>query len=216
MNTRAYRILVADDHAVVRKGIIQILEGDPSNRIHVEGEAASGPELLDRVRSRDWDAVVMDLNMPGLNGLDLLKQVHAIRPDLPVLILTIQPEDLYARRLLQAGAAGYLSKESLTEELISAVSKVCNRGRYVSQALAEQIAFSFTGDANRPAHEQLSDREFEVLRLLASGLKPTEIADKLCLSVKTVSTYRTRILEKMNMKSNADMTKYAMKAGLME
>jgi len=216
VNTRTYKILVADDHAVVRKGIIQILESEGKSRLNVQGEASNGPELLDLVRKADWDAVVMDLNMPGLNGLDLLKQVHAVKPGMPVLILTIQPEDLYARRLLQAGAAGYLSKESLTEELITAVSKVCNGGRYVSQSLAEQIAFSFDGDASRPPHEQLSDREFEVLRLLASGLKPTEIADKLCLSVKTVSTYRTRILEKMNMKSNADMTKYAMKAGLMD
>jgi DNA-binding NarL/FixJ family response regulator len=214
VNVKTSKILVADDHAVVRKGIIQILEGESS--VSVEGEASNGHELLDLVRKREWDAVIMDLNMPGLNGLDLLKQVHAVRAGLPVLILTIQPEDLYARRLLQAGAAGYLCKESVTEELVVAVRKVCTGGRYVSQSLAEQIAFSFNGDASKPPHEQLSDREFEVLRLLASGLKPTEIADKLCLSVKTVSTYRTRILEKMNMKTNADMTRYAMKAGLLE
>lgn len=214
LETRTCKILVADDHAVVRKGIIQVLK--PASDLSVAGEASSGPELLDKLRAQEWDALIMDLHMPGISGLDLLKQVHAIRPGLPVLILTVQPEDIYARRLLQAGASGYLTKESVADELLTAVRKICAGGRYVSPSLAEQLAFSFNADVQRPPHEQLSDREFEVLRLLASGMTPTEIADKLCLSVKTISTYRTRILEKMNMRTNADLMKYALKAGLVE
>jgi two-component system invasion response regulator UvrY len=214
LQTRASRIIVADDHVVVRKGILQVLQG--ADDVKVEGEASSGPELLDKLRKEKWDALIMDLHMPGISGMDLLRQVHAIRPGLPVLILTVQPEDLYARRLLQAGASGYLTKESLVDELLVAVRKVCSGKRYVSESLAEQLAFAMDSSSERAPHESLSDREFEVLRLLASGMTPTEIADKLCLSVKTVSTYRTRVLEKMSMKTNADLMRYALKAGLVE
>lgn len=208
------RILVADDHAVVRKGIVEILKATP--HIRVEGEAESGTELLKLLRNGEWDAVVMDLRMPGVSGLDLMKRVHRLKPDVPVLILTVQPEDIYARRLLQAGAAGYLTKESVTTELVTAIEKVCNGGRFVSEAFAEQLVFTLDSDSEKPPHELLSDREFEVLRLLSSGMTPTAIADKLCLSVKTVSTHRKRILEKMGMQTNADLMKYAIKNGLVE
>lgn len=208
----SYAILVADDHQVVRKGIVQILSN--AEGLAVEGEASNGAELLDNLRRREWHAVIMDLQMPGLSGIDLLKHIHAVRPKLPVLILSVQPEHVSARRLLQAGAAGYLNKDAVGEELVAAVRKICLGGRYVSAALAEQIAFSLDTDLDRPPHEQLSDREFEVLRLLASGLTPTEIADKLCLSIKTVSTYRSRILEKMGFKTTAEIMKYAITAGI--
>ncbi len=205
-------IIVADDHPVVRQGIIHILDSTPD--LNVEGEASSGAELLDRVRERSWDAIVMDLNMPGISGLDLLKQVQAVRPKVPVLILTVQPEDIYARRLLQAGAAGYLTKESIVEDLINAVRKICAGGRFLSRRLAEELALSFDSGSDGPPHERLSNREFEVLQLLASGLTPTAIAEKLCLSVKTVSTYRVRILEKLRLKTTADVIRYAIENGL--
>lgn len=211
---KSRRILVADDHTVVRKGIVEILKATP--HIRVEGEAGSGTELLKLLRDGEWDAVVMDLRMPGVSGLDLMKRVHRMRPEIPVLILTVQPEDIYARRLLQAGAAGYLTKESVATELVTAIEKVCSGGRFVSEAFAEQLVFTLDAESEKPPHELLSDREFEVLRLLASGMTPTAIADKLCLSVKTVSTHRKRILEKMGMHTNADLMKYAIRNGLVE
>jgi len=186
LETKTWRIIVADDHVVVRKGILQVLQS--AEDLRVEGEAGSGAELLEQLRKETWDALVLDLHMPGVSGMDLLRQVHAVRPGLPVLILTVQPEDLYARRLLQAGASGYLTKDSVAEELVTALRKVCSGKRYVSETLAEQLAFATDASAERAPHEILSDREFEVLRLLASGMTPTAIADKLCLSVKTVST----------------------------
>jgi DNA-binding NarL/FixJ family response regulator len=207
-------VLVADDHPVVRKGIVHILSS--TGDVCVEGEASSGMELIERLRERSWDAVVMDLNMPGVSGIDLLRQVQAVRPKVPVLILTVQREDIYARRLLQAGAAGFLTKESIVEELVSAVRKVCSGGRFISQRVAEEMAFSLNSDVDRLPHERLSDREFEVLRLLAAGLTPTAIAQKLCLSVKTVSTYRIRILEKLGMKTTAELMRYAIKSGFVE
>ena len=208
------RILIADDHAVVRKGIIEILKAAP--HIQVDGEVESGTELLKLLRSGEWDAVIMDLRMPGVSGLDLMKRVRRLKPDTPVLILTVEPEDIYARRLLQAGASGYLTKDTVATELITAVEKVCNGGRFVSEAFAEQLVFTMDAASDKPLHERLSDREFEVLRLLSSGMTPTAIADKLCLSVKTVSTHRKRILEKMGMRTNADLMKYAIQNGLVE
>lgn len=213
MQLKPCKILVADDHAVVRKGVVQILTENED--LCVQGEAQDGEEMLRLLRNGEWDAVIMDLNMPGLNGLELIKQVHTLWPTLPILILSIHPESLYARRLLQAGASGYVCKECVTEELVAAVRKICGGGRYVSSTLAEQIAFAF-GDSDRPPHEQLSDREFEVFCLLASGMAPSAIAEKLCLSAKTVSTYRSRILDKLNLQTNADMTRYGLKHGVIE
>jgi len=212
MEKSTRRLVVADDHAVVRKGIIQILQD--AEDLSVQGEASTGAELLSMLNEQAWDAAILDLNMPGINGLDLLKQVRAMQPTLPVLILSVHPEDQYAVRMLRAGAAGYLNKESAPNDLVSAVRKICSGGRYVSENLAEQLAFVLDTDTERPPHERLSDREFQVLRLLAEGLTPTAISEKLCLSVKTVSTYRTRLLEKMGMKTNAEVMKYAIRAGL--
>ncbi|NUM55450.1 MAG: response regulator transcription factor [Candidatus Hydrogenedentes bacterium] len=209
---RKFRILVADDHEIVRKGIALILNETPD--MEVCGEAATGMEVVESVQHQEWDAVVMDLRMPGLHGLELVKQVHALRPRLPILILTIEPEGIYARRLLHAGAAGYLTKDSLCTELVQAVRKICTGGRYVSSGLVEQIAFNLDSDVDRPLHEQLSDRELEVMRMLAAGMMPSAIAASLCISVKTVSTYRARILSKMSLKTNADLVKYGIREGL--
>jgi two-component system invasion response regulator UvrY len=211
---RKHKLLVADDHAIVRKGIIQVLQDSPD--LLVQGEAASGAEVLERVRAEDWDGVVMDLSMPGTSGLDLIKQLRALRPRLPILVLSVHPEDQYALRVLKAGAGGYLTKESVPDELVRAIRKVCAGGRYVSAELAERLAFSMGADVERAPHEQLSDREFQVLRLMASGLTPTEISERLCLSVKTVSTYRTRLLEKLRLRTSAELVRYAVQAGLVE
>lgn len=214
MEPLVYRLLVADDHAVVRKGMIQMLLDCPD--LSVEGEAASGPELLEQVQWGEWDAVVTDLNMPGSNGIDLVKQLRALRPRLPILVLSVHPEDQYALRLLKAGVAGYMTKESVPEELVMAIRRVCSGGRYISPTLAEQLMGAFGEDVERPMHERLSDREFQVLRLMAAGLAPTEISEQLGLSVKTVSTYRTRILEKFDMHSSAELVRYALQMGLVD
>lgn len=211
---KTYSLLVADDHAVVRKGMIQILQ--EASDLKVEGEASSGAELLELLRHHKCDAIVTDLSMPGTSGIDLLKQLRAQHPALPVLILSVHPEDQYALRLLRAGAAGYLTKDSVPEELVNAIRKVCAGGKYVSSALAERLVFAMGSDSEQAPHETLSDREFQVLRLMASGLSPAEISENLCLSVKTVSTYRARILEKMGMRTNAELVRYALEAGLVD
>ena len=208
------RLLVADDHAIVRRGLHQIVAEAPG--LEVAGEAATAEEVLARVEERAWDVVVLDLSLPGGNGLDLLAEVKRRRPDLPVLILTVHSEEQYAVRALRAGAAGYLTKESAPEQLVEAVRKVVRGGRYVSPAMAERLAFNLGRDPDRPPHETLSDREYQVLRRVAAGKTVSEIAAELSLSVKTVSTYRTRILEKMGMKSNAELTHYAIKNGLVD
>ena len=208
------RLLVADDHAVVRRGLRQIVADTPDLR--VEGEAATAAEVLSQVGERRWDVVVLDLSLPGGSGLDLLGEVRRKRPDLPVLILTVHSEEQYAVRALRAGAAGYLTKESAPEQLVEAVRKVVRGGRYVSPAVAERLAFSLGPHADRPPHEALSDREFQVLRMLASGRTVSQVAGDLTLSVKTVSTYRARILEKMGMKTNAELTHYAIRNGLVD
>ena len=208
------RILVADDHAVVRRGIKEML-ADASDNLHVE-EAGTAPEVLDRVGAEDWDLLILDLNMPGRGGLDLLGDIRRDRPRLPVLVLSMYPEDQFAMRALRAGASGYVTKESAPEELITAVNKIEKGGRYVSGALAERMAVSLGPESDRPPHEALSDREFQVLRLIASGRTVSQIADELSLSVKTISTYRTRILEKMGMTTNAELTVYAVRTGLVD
>ncbi|MBI2434226.1 MAG: response regulator transcription factor [Candidatus Hydrogenedentes bacterium] len=209
-----YKILVADDHAVVRKGLLQILQGAPG--LCTVQEAGSGAEVLQKCYGEKWDGVILDLAMPGMSGLDVLKQLKAQHPVLPVLVLSVHPEEQYARRVLKAGAAGYLTKDSAPDELVKAVQKICSGGRYVSASLAEMLAFTFQEDGDRPAHEGLSDREYQVLRLMASGYTISEIAEKLVLSVKTVSTYRTRLLQKMNMSNNAELMHYAFQNGLLE
>lgn len=208
------KILIADDHAIVRRGLKQILTETPD--MVVAGEAHDGQEMLDLVRSGHWDVVVLDISMPGRGGLDILKQLKSERPKLPVLMLTIYPEDQYAVRVLRAGASGYLTKESAPDHLVEAIRKVARGGKYVSAHLAEKLAFSLESLSEKPPHETLSDREFQVLRLIASGKTVKEIGDQLALSVKTISTYRTRILEKMRMKNNAELTHYAIQQKLVE
>jgi two-component system invasion response regulator UvrY len=206
------RVFIADDHSIVREGLKQILTD--TFDLRVAGEADSGPEALRKIQKNNFDVVVLDLSLPGLSGLDVLKQLKIDKPDLPVLILSIHPEEQYAVRVLKAGASGYLSKETAPEELVGAIRKISSGGRYVSTSLAEKLAFDLGMNTEKALHESLSDREFQVLCMIASGKRGIDIADELHLSEKTVSTYRTRILEKMNMKSNAELTHYAIKNGL--
>jgi two-component system invasion response regulator UvrY len=208
------RILIADDHAVVRRGLKQIL-ADEFKKADF-GEASNAREALDRIRKEKWDTVVLDITMPGRSGLEALKEIKEARPKLPVLVLSMHPEDQFAVRVLKSGASGYMTKESAPEELVGAVKKVLGGGRYVSAALAEKMASYLAIDTPKPPHERLSDREFVVLRMIASGKTVSRIAAELSLSVKTVSTYRTRILEKMAMTSNAELTHYAIKNQLVE
>lgn len=173
------------------------------------GEAQNTAELLDLMKQDGWDAVIMDLSMPGGSGLDTLKQIKHEHPGLPVLVLSMHPEDQYAVRTLKAGAAGYLTKESASEELVNAMNKILHGGRYINASVAEKLLLHLGNEDDRPPHELLSDREYQVLCMIASGKEVGQIAEELSLSVKTVSTYRARILEKMNMKTNAELTHYA-------
>lgn len=201
------RILIADDHTVVRKGLKQILLDEfPSAVIE---EVADAEELIKKVLSAKWDIVISDVSMPGRSGLDALQQIKLSFPDLPVLILSIHPEEQYALRALKSGASGYLSKDTAAVELVNAVKKVLLGKRYISQAIAERLANSFSAGTTLNTHESLSDREFDVMKLLANGKSVSEIAELLSLSVTTVSTYRARVMIKMNLKSNSDLTKYA-------
>lgn len=201
-------VLIADDHTVVRQGLKQILSNDA--QLRVVGEAATGDEVLSLVESLQVDALVLDISMPGKNGLDVLKELKRTHPSLPVLVLSMHPEDQFAIRILRAGAAGYVTKESAPDELIGALRKVCSGGKYVSPQLAEKLAIFIEQEQSGPPHEQLSDREYQVLRMLALGKTVSEIADELLLSAKTISTYRTRVLEKMKMTTNAELTRYAL------
>ncbi|MGH7946529.1 MAG: response regulator [Opitutaceae bacterium] len=201
------KILITDDHAVVRQGLKQILLEEFTRAEF--GEATNAQEAIDRVWKEHWDVVVLDITMPGRSGLEVLKEIKKSRPKLPVLVLSMHPEDQFAVRILKIGASGYMTKESAPNELVGAVRKVIAGGRYVSPSLAEKMASYLAIDVHTPPHERLSDREFLVLRLIASGKTPTAIAKELALSVKTISTYRMRILEKMNMANNAELTHYA-------
>lgn len=205
------RILIADDHAVVRRGLKQIIAETPD--MVVVDEATNGWEVLDKVRKDDYDVVLLDIAMPGKDGMDVLTQLKYERPELPVLMLSMYPEEQFAVRALRAGASGYLTKESAPDELVTAIRKVSTGGKYVSSSLAERLA-SLLQKAERLSHEILSDREYKVMCLIASGKTVTEIAKELSLSVKTISTYRSRILVKMQMKNNAELTLYAVKNGL--
>jgi DNA-binding NarL/FixJ family response regulator len=201
------RILIADDHTVVRKGLRQILLDEfPTAVIK---EVADAEELVMKVMTEKWDVVVSDLSMPGRSGLDALQQIKLSFPALPVLILSIHPEEQYALRALKAGASGYLSKDTAPDELVKAVQKVLLGKKYISQSIAEKLANTFSADADLSPHEKLSDREFDVMKLLANGKSVSDIAEMLSLSVTTVSTYRARVMTKMDMRSNSDLTKYA-------
>uniref|UniRef100_A0A7C3Z2I4 Response regulator transcription factor n=1 Tax=Desulfobacca acetoxidans TaxID=60893 RepID=A0A7C3Z2I4_9BACT len=208
------KILISDDHAIVREGLKQSL-ADTEDLV-VGGEAANGHEVLELIRQEDWDMVLLDLAMPGKDGLETLKELKKEKPKLPVLVLSIYPEEQYAVRALKAGASGYLTKESAPGELIAAIRKVSQGGKYISASLAEKLASHLVADADRPVHEFLSDREFQVMLLIASGKTVKEIADEMYLSVKTVSTYRVRALSKLGMKNNSEFTYYAIKQGLIK
>lgn len=208
------KILVADDHTIVREGLKQIL-ADNADMV-VAGEAADGQEVLEHVRKEDWDLILLDISMPGRGGIDTLKQLKVEKPKLPVLVLSMYPEDQYAIRALKAGASGYLTKVSAPEELIEAIKKVSQGGRYISKSLAESLAFHVGANSDKPLHETLSDREYQVMVMIASGKTVSEIAKELSLSVKTISTNRARTLKKMGMKNNAELTFYAIKHGLVK
>jgi two-component system, NarL family, invasion response regulator UvrY len=207
-------VVVIDDHAVVREGLKRIISENPG--MAVSGEAGDGFEAMKVVKSHPCDVVLLDITMPNRNGLDVLKQIHAESPRLPVLVLSMHAEDQYAIRVLRAGAAGYLTKESAPAKLVQAIRKVVRGGKYVSQTLAEKLVFDLDADVDRVPHEALSDREFQVLCMIASGKTVGDIAEELALSVKTISTYRVRILEKLQMKNNAEITRYAIKQGLVD
>ncbi|MCX5856724.1 MAG: response regulator transcription factor [Deltaproteobacteria bacterium] len=201
------KILIADDHPIVRAGFKQVISDMPD--MLVADEAANGQEVLNYIRKKDYDLVLLDISMPGRSGLEVLKDLKSEKPKLPVLILSIYPEEQYAIRALRAGASGYMTKASAPNELIAAIRKISEGGKYISASLAEKLAYYLDGDASKPPHETLSDREYQVMLMIASGKTVTEIADELCLSVKTISTYRTHILDKMKMKNNAEITLYA-------
>ncbi len=202
-----HRVLICDDHAVVRQGLKQILLEESKN-FYCE-EAKNGREVLDKILEEKWDAVVLDISMPGMSGIEILKEVKKIRPRLPVLVLTVHSEEQFGLRTLKAGAAGYLTKDSAPEELVDALKKIINGGKYINQQIAEILINDVDNNSDKPPHENLSNREFEIMRLIASGKAPMQIADELSLSVKTVSTYRTRLLEKMKLTTNAEITHYA-------
>jgi two-component system, NarL family, invasion response regulator UvrY len=208
------KILLTDDHAVVRHGLKQILADE--FRRATFGEARNAQEALNRVWKENWDVVVLDITMPGRSGLEVLREIKKSKPRLPVLVLSMHPEGQFAVRVLKRGASGYMTKESAPEELVGAIKKVLAGGRYISPSLAEKLANYVSDDAQQAPQEKLSDREFQVLRLIASGKIVSEIAKELSLSVKTISTYRSRILEKMGMKNNAELMHYAMQHQLVE
>lgn len=208
------KVLIADDHPVVRHGLKQILATDTD--MMVVGEAKNGNEAMDLARRLEWDVAVLDYSMPGRSGLELLAEIKREFPQRPVLVLSMHPEELHARRVLKAGGAGYMNKESAGEELAAAIRKVVNGGRYVSAALAERLAVELAPEAQKPPHETLSDREYRVMWLLASGKPINRIAKEMFLSPSTVSTYRVRILRKLGLSSNAELVQYAVKHQLIE
>ena len=208
------KVLVADDHEIVRQGLKTIIS--EHSDLSIAGEAENGNQVLKIVKKTKVDVVLLDFDMPEKNGLDTLVELKALYPKLPVMILSIFPEDHYGTRFLKAGASGYLQKSSATDQLIDAIRKVFNGGKYISSALTDRLVTNLNRDHERPLHESLTDREFQVFCLLATGKKLKEIADELCLSINTISTYRSRILQKMDMSSNADVIRYAIKNKLVK
>lgn len=208
------RIIIADDHEIVRAGLKQIIADDPD--LLVEGEASDGQELLEKLRKKKFDLVLLDMKMPGRSGLEILKQLKIEHPSLPVLVLSMHSEEQYAVRTIKAGASGYITKETAPDKLLEAIRRVCGGGKYISQSLAEKLADSISDSQSKPPHEYLTDREFQVMCMIASGKTISDIARELFLSVKTISTYRQRILEKMSMKNNAELTHYVISNNLLE
>ncbi|HVN57734.1 MAG TPA: response regulator transcription factor [Bacteroidales bacterium] len=208
------RVLVTDDHPVVRKGLIQLLLDDKDDRFGPMDEAGNGAELLDRLKNVEYDVLLLDISMPGRNGLDLITDVKKIRPGLAILILSIYPEEHYAVKALRLGASGYLTKDSAPSELLEAVFKVSGGGRYITTSLAEKIAYSAVVDEESHPADILSARELEVIRLFGSGKKISDIARELSLSPKTISTYRERILDKLSLRTTSEIIRYAITKGL--
>ena len=208
------KILIADDHPIVRKGLKEIIE-ETSDMV-VADEANNGEEVLKKALKNDLDVVVLDISMPGTSWIDILKKIKKEKPELSVLVLSMHPEELYAVQVFRAGASGYLTKQSTPDELLAAIRKISTRRKYISASLAEKLAYDLENDANGPPHKTLSNREYEVMCLIATGKTVKEIAEELKLSVKTISTYRSRILEKMNMRNNAELTHYAIKSRLVD
>ncbi|MBI4396799.1 MAG: response regulator transcription factor [Elusimicrobia bacterium] len=206
------KILIADDHIIIRKGLKQILSEDPS--LIVAGEAANGHEVMEKLKAKHWDVIVLDSSLPDRSVLEILKQIKSHHPKIPIVVFTMNSEEHYAVRVLKAGASGFITKDAPPDQLISAIQKVARGGRYVSPAFAERLAFNLVSGVPKPLHETLSDREFQVMCMISSGKTITEIAEQLFLSVKTVSTHRSRILEKMKMKNNAELIIYAIQNGL--
>ena len=206
------KILIADDHAIVRRGLKQIVAEEPD--MLVAGEAQNEEEVLALLGSGEWDIVILDITMPGRSGLEVLRELRQMRPTLPVLMLSMHPEDQFAVRALKAGAAGYMTKEAAPDELVKAIRKVLEGGKYVSSALAEKLVRGLAPPSERVPLEALSEREYQVMKMIASGWTVSTIAEELKLSVKTVSTYRARILAKMRLRSNAELTHYAIQNGL--
>jgi len=203
------KILIADDHTIFREGLKHILAEYPD--LVVADEANNGQEVLDKIWKDNYDMVLLDITMPGMTGLEVLKQLKNEKPKLPVLILSMHPEEQYAVRVIRAGASGYLTKESAPDELITAIRKISQGRKYITSSLAERLAFEVEADSEKPLHDILSDREYQVLRMIAEGKTVKNIAKELSLSIKTVSTYRTRIMEKMKMKTNAELMHYVIK-----
>lgn len=206
------RVLIADDHQVVREGLKRILS--EASEIKVVGEAGNAFQLMESLRSENWDVVILDINMPGKSGIDVLKEIKKQYPRLPVLILSMYPEDQFALRAFKAGAAGYLTKAGASDELVVAVRKIQRGGKYVSSSVAEKLAEALNEPNERALHERLSDREFQVFKMIAEGKTVGSIAEEISLSVKTISTYRSKILEKMNLRNNAEIMRYAVEHGL--
>lgn len=208
------RVLIADDHAIIRQGLKQILSD--TEDMEVSGEADGGIPAVQMIREHQYDVVLMDVSMPDRNGIDTLKLIKKEMPRLPVLMLSMHPEEQYAIRALRAGAAGYLSKQGAPEQLVTAIRQVASGKKFVSAAVAEELANAIGEDLERPPHEKLSDREYQTLVMISSGKTLTQIAEQLNLSVKTVSVYRARLLEKMKLRNNAELTHYGLKHGLVE
>jgi DNA-binding NarL/FixJ family response regulator len=207
-----YKILIADDHPIVRRGLVQILR--ESGSVTTIDEACNGREALEKAQNGRYDVVLLDISMPGMSGLEVLDELKKSKPSLPVLILSIYHEEEYAVRALKSGASGYMTKKSAPDELLLAVKKLARRERYISPSLADYLASHLTDNTDRPLHDCLSNREFQVMRLIVSGRSLKEIAGEMALSPKTISTFRTRILQKLKMKSNADLIQYALKNNL--
>ncbi len=211
--TKSTRIIIADDHMIFREGLKQII--DKSVNMCVVDETGDGAELLAKIRKEEYDLIILDITLPGRSGLDILSDIKSIRPKMPVLILSMHPEEQYALRALRSGAAGYLTKGCSSRVLLEALQKIAMGKKYVSAAMAELLANRLDSGSDGPLHERLSDREFQVMRMIAGGAPPKKIAAELMVGIKTVNTYRTRILQKMQMKCNADLTRYVIEQNLM-